>query len=176
MTQQTPEEQNNVPESGIGEIEIKELKLALAEEKERAEKYLANWQRTQADFVNYRRRVEQEKEELGKYANSSLLLALLPVLDDLQLALASVPAELAEVSWVKGIRLIERKFLTSLESQGVTMIKALGEPFDPRFHEAMRQSAGEEGIVIEEMQKGYMFRDKVLRPSRVVVGNGETEE
>ncbi len=149
MIQKEPEEQNNGPELGIARIEIKELRQALTEEKEKAEKYLANWQRAQADFVNYKRRAEQEKDELGKYANSALILKLLPFLDDLERALASAPPELAEVNWVSGIRLIERKLLTSLESQGVSIIKALGEPFDPRFHEAIRQDTGEEGIVIE---------------------------
>jgi molecular chaperone GrpE len=75
-----------------------------------------------------------------------------------------------------GIRLIEQKFRASLEAQGLTPIKALGEPFDPRFHEAVRQDKGKEGIVIEEFQKGYMLGDRVLRPSKVVVGNGEEAE
>ena len=175
MIQKEPEEQNNGIELGIARIEIKELRQALTEEKEKAEKYLSNWQRAQADFVNYKRRAEQEKDELGKYANSALILKLLPFLDDLERALASAPPELAEVSWVDGIRLIERKFLTGLESQGVSIIKALGEPFDPRLHEAIRQDTGEEGIVIEEMQRGYKLNDRVLRPSRVVVGNGVAE-
>ncbi len=163
------------PETAEAE-DIGTLKKALTEEKARAENYLANWQRAQADFVNYKRRSEQEKEEIGKLVRSALLLNILPILDDLERASTSIPPRLAKLSWVDGIRLIERKFRTNLETQGLSPIKALGELFDPRFHEAVRQGKGEEGIVTEELQKGYMFYDKVIRPAMVVVGNGEEEK
>ena len=149
------------------------LEQALTEEKERAQGYLANWQRAQADFINYRRRSEQEKEELGQFARSALILNLLPALDDLERALASIPADIAQHSWVEGIRLIGRKLRGILETEGLSAIQAVGEPFDPRVHEAIRQEKGEEGIVLEEAQKGYKFRDRVIRPSKVVVGSGE---
>jgi molecular chaperone GrpE len=173
MTQTEPEGQKNDIELGVAKIEIKELRQSLSEEKEKAEKNLTNWQRAQADFVNYKRRADQEKEEIGKFANSGLILKLLPFLDDMERAMASAPPELTEDNWVNGIKLIGRKLLTSLESQGVSVIKAVGESFDPRVHEAVRQVPGKEGIIIEEMQKGYKLGDKVLRPSQVVVGNGE---
>ena len=102
------------------------LRKALAEEETKAEKYLDNWKRAQADFVNFKRRSEQEKGETSKFANSVLILNLLPVLDDLERALGSVPPRLAKLPWVEGIRLIERKFHAILESQGVTKIKAKG--------------------------------------------------
>ena len=75
-----------------------------------------------------------------------------------------------------GVSLIERKLRTSLEAQGLTQMKTLGEPFDPRFHEAVREDKGKEGIIIEELQKGYKLHDRLLRPTMVVVGNGEEEE
>ena len=175
MIQRQPEEQTTGAEAEVEE-DIETLKQALVEEKERAENYLANWQRAQADFVNYKRRSAQEKEEIGKFANSVLILNLLPVLDDLELAFSSIPHNQAKLSWVNGIKLIERKLRASLEAQGLSPIKAVGEPFDPHLHEAIRQDKGEEGIVIEEAQKGYKLHDKVIRPSRVVVGNGEVEE
>ncbi|MBA7704400.1 Protein GrpE [subsurface metagenome] len=103
------------------------------------------------------------------------MLSFLPVFDDLERALASIPPELAEATWVDGIKLIERKLRTSLETQGLSTIKALGEPFDPHLHEAMRQGNGKEGIVIEELQRGYKLHDRVIRPTKVVVGNGEEE-
>ncbi len=156
--------------------DIESLKQALTEEKEKAEGYLANWQRAQADFINYKRRSEQEREEFNKFANTGLVLSLLPILDDLERALASIPVKAAKLPWVDGIRLIERKFRTSLETQGLTPIKALGEPFDPNLHEAVRQDKGKEGIVIEELQKGYKLHDRVIRPTMVVVGNGEEAE
>jgi molecular chaperone GrpE len=148
---------------------------ALAAEKERAAEYLANWQRAQADFINYKRRTEQERADFNSFANANLLLSLLPALDDLERALSAVPDDISESEWVEGIRLVERKFNTILEGQGVTPMTSLGEAFDPNFHEAMRQDKGPEGIILEEFQKGYLLGDKVLRPAKVVVGNGEEE-
>lgn len=173
-----PEEEltDEVEPQVAGTEAVEALKQALAEEKEKAEKYLANWQRAQADFINYKRRSEEEKAETIKFGNSVLILSLLPVLDDLERALNSVLPELAEPSWVEGVKLIERKIKATLEAQGLSPIEALGKPFDPNFHEAVRQDKGKEGIVIEEVQKGYKIYDRVIRPSRVVVGNGEVEE
>ncbi len=153
--------------------DIDTLKKALADEKARADANLAGWQRAQADFTNSKRRFEQEKEETIKSANTALVLVLLPILDDMTRALDCRPPELAKDCWSDGIALIERKFRTTLESQGLATIKAVGEPFDPRLHEAIKQDKGKEGIVIAEVEKGYMFRDKVIRPSKVVVGMGE---
>jgi molecular chaperone GrpE len=167
---------NREVEPEVVEEDIETLKQSLAEEKAKAEGYLANWQRAQADFINYKRRSEQEKEEISQFANASLVFNLLPILDDLERAFTSVPPHLARLTWVDGIRLIERKLWASLELQGLSPIKALGEPFDPHCHEAIRQDKGKEGIVIEEVQKGYKFHDKVIRPSKVVVGNGKVEE
>ncbi len=177
--QQRPEEsQNNnkIPEEAIEAGDVESLKQALAAEKAKAESYLANWQRTQADFINYKRRNEQERKEFHKFANTTLILSLLPFLDDLERALAAIPRKSARLPWVEGIRLIERKFRTLLEAQGLTPIKALGKPFDPTRHEAVRQDKGKEGMVIEELQKGYKLDDKVIRPTMVVVGNGEEAE
>jgi molecular chaperone GrpE len=175
MIQPEPEERSPDIETGTaGTDEIEALKKALAEEKEKADNYLAGWQRTQADFANYKRRSEQEKEEQSKFSNSALMLSLLPVMDDFERAFASIPPGVAEVDWIDGVKLVERKLKTVLEAQGLSGIKALGEPFDPRLHEAVRQSSGEEGTVIEEVQKGYIYHDRVIRPSKVVVGNGAT--
>ncbi len=178
MTQQEPEEvTNNEAELETVEIEdVETLKQVLAEERKKAEDYLANWQRAQADFINYKRRTELERQDFNRFANANLILSLLPALDDLERALSSTPPKLSKHSWVDGIRLVERKFKSSLETQGLTPIKALGEPFDPNFHEALRQDKGKEGIIVEEFQKGYMLGDRVLRPAKVVVGNGEEEE
>jgi len=152
------------------------LKQALADEKKKAEANLAGWQRTQADFINYKRRSEQEKEEIGKFSNTIIILNFLSILDDFERAFATVPDRSARTSWVEGVRLIERKLLTSLEAQGLSQIEALGEPFDPNFHEAVRQDRGKDGIVVEELQRGYKLHDRVIRPAKVVVGNGEEEE
>jgi len=166
-------EGDEVIEAGIEQVEdIETLQQALAEEKEKAEKYLSNWQRSQADFDNYKKRSEQEIGEVIELASSALISNLLPVMDDLDRALASVSAELDESNWTEGIKLIYNKFKTILETQGLTEIQARGEPFDTRLHEAIMQQEGEEGMVIEETQKGYKFRGRVIRPSLVIVGKG----
>ena len=161
----------------IIEVEsIESLREALTQERARAEGFLANWQRTQADFINYKRRSEQEREETSNLAKSALILTLLPVLDDLERALASVPPRLTKHPWVDGISIINRKFQASLEALGVSTIKALGELFDPNLHEAAMHQKGKEGIVIQELNKGYRFAGKVIRPVRVVVGSGQGED
>lgn len=173
------EKETKAEEAEITETEeedIESLKKALAEEKEKAEKYLANWQRAQADFINFKKRTEQEKEENIKFANASLMASLLPVLDDLERALDSVSGKLSGLTWVNGIELIYRKFRSILESQGLSQIEAKGKDFDPTLHEAVLYEEGEEGKVIEELQKGYKFHDRVIRPAMVKVGKGKEGE
>lgn len=152
------------------------LKKALEEEKAKAEDYLASWQRSQADFINYKRRVEQEREEVVKFANATLMLNLLPVLDDLERALENVSGKLSGMTWVEGIELIYRKLKAILESGGLSEIKAVGEVFDPNLHEAVLEVEGEDGKVVGELQKGYKLNDRVLRPTMVKVGKGKKEE
>lgn len=158
-----------------GTEDIDSLRQALAEEKKKSEEYLANWQRAQADFINFKRRTEQERLEFNRYANAELAREILAALDDLERAIEAVPPKLARNEWVEGIRLVERKFKSSLDGQGITPMESLGESFDPNYHEALRQDTGEEGIITEVFQKGYMIGDRVLRPAKVVVGNGEEE-
>ena len=153
--------------------DIEALKKALAEEKTKAESYLANWQRAQADFANYKRRTEQARQETSEFANSILILSLLPVLDDLERALDSVPPRLRKLAWVDGIRLIWHKLQESLKAQGLTPIAAEGESFDPNLHEAAMRSKGREGIVVRELRKGYKLHDRVLQVATVAVGSGE---
>jgi molecular chaperone GrpE len=174
-SQLKPEETKAEPE--LAEIEdVETLKKLLAETQAKAEANLAGWQRAQADFINYKRRSEQERTEVAQFANSVMVLSLLPILDDFERAFASIPPKLEKMNWVEGIRLVERKLWANLEAQGLSPIKALGEPFDPNLHEAVRQDKGKEGIVIEEVRKGYKLNDRIIRPSKVVVGNGEKKE
>lgn len=156
--------------------ELESLKQALAEEQAKAEANLAGWQRAQADFSNFKKRSEQEREDFARFANANLMLELLPLLDDMERALEHVPAKLARIAWLDGVSLIYRKFKATLEAQGLAQIEALGKPFDPNLHEAVRQDKGKEGIVIEEIRKGYQLHDKVIRPTMAVVGNGEDTE
>lgn len=152
------------------------LEKSLADVQAKANSYLAGWQRAQADYVNYKRRCEQEKEEIIKYGNSELITKLLPVLDDLTRAFSNIPAEEAATGWGQGLKMVERKLNTFLENQGVTEIDALGEKFDPNLHEAMMQVDGDEGVVVQQLEKGYKLRDRVIRHARVGVGRGYQEE
>jgi len=153
--------------------DMKSLRKALAQARQEAEKNLESWQRTQADFINYKRRSQKEKEEIGQYSQSLLLCSLLPVLDDLERALGNVPRNMAKMPWVEGIKLIEQKFHDILKSQGITPIKAKGKAFDPNLHEAAVSFKGKEGVVVKELLKGYRLGDRVIRHTKVAVGNGE---
>jgi len=93
----------------------------------------------------------------------------------LERAFDSLPAQLTGFSWIDGIKLIYNKLKATLEAQGLAEIKAKGEPFNPHLHEAVMRQEGEEGIVIEEIQKGYKLKNKVIRPSMVIVGKGEEQ-
>ena len=151
------------------------LQRALAEQTQKAEGYLANWQRAQADLSNYKKRADQEKQETITFANAMVMGSLLPVMDDLERALDNVDAKLAGLTWVDGIKLIYRKLQSTLESQGLAMISTVGETFDPNVHEAVMEADGEQGKVVGELQKGYRFRDRVIRPAMVQVGSGKAE-
>ena len=140
----------------------------------RAEKedQFRSWQRTQADFVNFRRRIEQERVDFIKSAEAGLIHDLLPVLDDLERAIASLPVDLRGLTWVDGVLLIERKLAAILEQHGLTPIEALGNQFDPNEHEAVLREGepGEATTVTAELQRGYRLNDRVLRPTLVKVG------
>jgi len=152
------------------EEDLASLARQLEEEKSKAERYLANWQRAQADFINFKRRTEQERAEATKFANAMLILKLLPVLDDLERALSTIPGNLAGLTWFDGLRLIQRKLMAVLESEGLTPIQAEGRDFDPYLHEAVMYEEGEEGKVLAELQRGYKLHDRVIRPAMVKVG------
>ncbi len=172
------EEKGHPPEADTAAAEegAETLKARLEEERAKAEKYLNNWQRAEADFANYKRRAEQERDESRRLANAALIINLLPILDDLERALSSLDIRLAGLTWFDGIRLIYRKLELVLENAGVSVIEAEGQPFDPRFHEAIQYGEGEEGKVVAEVQRGYKLYDRVLRPAMVIVGKGKQEE
>jgi molecular chaperone GrpE len=125
-----------------------------------------------ADIVNLRRRHTQERGDLIKFGGRALANRLLPVLDNLDRALEAIP-EGAGDSVVQGILLTRQSFWTALESEGITVIEAAGQPFDPNLHEAITTlPASEEqpaGVVVDVLETGYMLHDRVLRPARVVV-------
>jgi molecular chaperone GrpE len=127
--------------------------------------------RAHADFENYRRRMQREKEETAVYANQKLLLNLLPVLDNLERALGA-PAVTGDEKFRQGVELTARSFREILAREGLTPIEAVGQPFDPNFHEAVmtvEAADQEDGTIVAEFQKGYQLGDRVIRPSMVQV-------
>ncbi len=153
--------------------DIEGLRARLADEREKAQSYYASWQRTAADFQNYKRRAEEERSEAARFANAALVINLLPLVDDLERALRTVDTQLAGLTWIDGIWLIYRKFQAILENFGVKEIEAEGRPFDPNVHEAIGEAPGDEGKVISVVQKGYALGDRVVRPAMVIVGKGQ---
>ena len=156
---------------------IEDLQRVLEASREQSDENLRSLQRTAADFANYRRRVDEERQGLSTFSNAMLIGRLLAVLDDFDRALQNVPEETHE-GWVDGVRLVERKLRSLLEAEGVTQIEALGQPFDPNLHEAVdtEETADHpDNQVIGELQRGYRLGDRVLRPSLVRVVNNPKE-
>ena len=147
------------------------------QEQTAAEEHLRDLQRLAAEFSNYRKRVDAEKDEVVRYANADLIRRLLQVLDSFDRALESLPRELQHFSWVDGIWLVERQMRAILEQEGLVPIAAVGKPFDPYEHESvMYDETNEvpEGTVIVEFQKGYKLHDRVIRPALVKVARATT--
>ena len=168
--------------------ELEEARGQLETAQQEAAESKAGWQRTAADFANYRRRTEQDREQNLGLANEALLSKLLAIVDDFDRAIAQLPEDLTRSPWVDGIVAIDRKLRLLLDSEGLTPIEAVGEQFDPHLHEAIVQEETNkvpEGTVTAELQRGYRLRDRVLRPSLVAVAkspshhsasNGELKE
>jgi molecular chaperone GrpE len=156
---------------------IEALERELADVTAKSEEHLYNWQRSAADFSNYKRRTDEERSQLGQFSNAILIGKLLAVLDDFDRALESVPPE-AHDAWIEGVKLVERKLRGVLESEGVSPIEAVGQAFDPNLHEAVAHeetSAHPDNEVIGEVQRGYRLHDRVIRPSLVRVANNPKE-
>ena len=144
----------------------------LPAEQLKTEECLDLLRRTQADFVNYRRRMSQEQAEGRIAAQIALLSRLLPVLDDLGRALGAIPSELATHPWVQGLLLVERRLTTLLDQLGVRQIGTPGESFDPRWHEAITTEARAdvpEGTILRVALPGYVMGERVIRPAQVSV-------
>ena len=130
--------------------------------------------RTMAEFDNFRKRSEREKGQMFEVGAKSIVEKILPVIDNFERGLASVPEADKGSAFVQGMEQIYKQFMTSLESVGVTPIDAVGKEFDPNFHNAVMHAEDEnfgENIVSEELQKGYMYKESVVRHSMVKVVN-----
>jgi len=189
--ERTPEEQRNLTpeeepvtsrdeagepsgeEDPANEQEIVEATEEAAEQRaeepvEQPEDYLALAQRIQADFENYRKRAAREAAAAGERARSGLVRELLPIVDNLERALAS--AEEGEQHLAEGVKLVHAELISVLERNGIQQFDPSGDRFDPTEHEALSvRSEGEAGVVVEVVERGYRSNGTVLRPARVVV-------
>jgi len=151
-----------------GDEKTSELELLRAEAALNLDKY----QRAVADLANYRRRKEQEILRTADQTRRALLRQFLPVIDDFERAINAANEDTAGADLIEGFRLIGRKFWSVLEAEGVRPMEAVGQPFDPTYHEAVEvdQDAGTPDTVVGEHQRGYFLGDEVLRPAMVKVG------
>ncbi len=157
-----------------------DLAAELAREREKATDYMNRWMRAQADFANFRRRVEQEREQQQKNALVPFFLEILKVLDNYQRAFETLPVELREFSWVQGVMLTYGYLENLLHLYGVQPIETrIGEPFDPARHQAVTHEetdAHPDGAITAEYQRGYLYQERVLRPALVRVARPKTSQ
>jgi molecular chaperone GrpE len=169
-TQTAEATEESAPEAVTGEAGASIEEQLAAREKEARD----NWDRfvrERADLENYRKRVSREKEELLNYGNKSLIEEILPIVDNLERALTHA-SEDGQAAVVEGIRMTHGMLVAALKKFGVTPVEALGAAFDPNFHQAMAQVPTDEhppNTVVEEYQKGYLLKDRLLRPAMVTV-------
>ncbi|MEA4902289.1 nucleotide exchange factor GrpE [Desulfitobacterium sp.] len=148
------------------------LEAELKQSKEQADDYYSRLQRLQAEFDNFRKRSQKEKEETVKYAAERVIEAMLPVLDNFERAVSSSQTNQDFNAFSQGVEMILKQMKISLEKEGLKPIEAVGQAFDPNLHDAVLQVDSEEypeNTVVEELQKGYYLKEKVLRPSMVKV-------
>ncbi|MBA2450376.1 MAG: nucleotide exchange factor GrpE [Chloroflexi bacterium] len=169
----TPEPEEAAEETG-SVSEIERLRAELTEARERADRYHSNWQRSAADFQNWKRRADQERAELTRLAEGAMCAELLRVLDDFERAFQAFPPELRTLTWVEGVAMIGQKLFAILQGRGLSPIEALGQDFDPHVHEAvLHEEEGdlsEQTSIVAELQRGYRFHDRVIRATLVKVG------
>ena len=152
--------------------DLENLEKQLAECQRLKEQYLDGWQRARAELLNYKREEMERVGNLIKYASEGLILKILPILDNFEIAEKKLPEELKNDKNIKGILQIKTQLEEFLKNQGVEEIKCLGEKFDPRFHEVVEEIESENkesGIVVAEVQKGYKLHERVLRPAKVKI-------
>lgn len=164
--------QSQPSEAQTLEAQLNEAQKHLTEAQQKAQEYLDGWQRARAEFANYRKRADKERDDAFQSAAVETLKRLLPVMDDFERAVSVVPAEQLEVEPIKGFSLIHRKLSSLLESAGLKAVDPKGEPFDPAFHEALgHDPAGDvpSGHITMVLQKGYVYGERVVRPALVRV-------
>lgn len=166
--------------NGAGEVEgslsegdeQSDLQSELEEIRSQADEYLDGWQRARAEFANYKKRIQKEREESRSFITAEILSKYITVLDDFERALSDRPSDGASDAWAEGVDMIYRKLKTILESEGVEEYSPEGEIFDPNFHEAIgfeESDDHDEGMIFQVIQPGYKIGERVIRPAIVRV-------
>jgi molecular chaperone GrpE len=171
------EEQPNLadtetPEADLSAVEEEAVVDEAEELREQLEAEQNKYLRLLADYDNFKRRAQIDKELATKFRSQSLLSDLLPVLDNFERALSLQTTTEESVSLLKGVEMVQKSLIEAVGREGLEEIKAVGEPFDPNFHQAVMQEkddSAEPGIVLQELQKGYILKGRVLRPAMVKV-------
>lgn len=132
--------------------------------------------RAQADLQNAKQRLEKEAAELRSFAAEGVVRRILPTLDNFQRAFQSVPADLADHEWVKGVTAIEQDLLRQVTELGLKRMESLGKPVDPAEHDVLSAGPGADGTVVEVFEEGYTLNGRVIRPAKVKAGNGEVSQ
>lgn len=155
-----------------------ELEFKLKEAEGKIKSYVNDLQRLQAEFENYIKRSNKEKEKIKLIAQHQLIFKLLPLLGEFEKAINSMKESQGKESTNEGIKMIFNQLYKTLEEEGLKPIESIGKKHDPFLHEVIKiiDSREEEGIVLEEIQKGYLFNDNLLRPAKVIVSNGKNEQ
>ena len=160
------------PDPADGQAELIALQEKLAESEAKAAENLDGWQRAQAEFANYKKRLAREQEQQAAELRGRVIKHYLDIVDDLERALKSHPQEGEGAAWAQGIEIIYKKLQSYLGAEGLIRVNPLGEPFDPNLHEAVTQEESkdhESGVIIEVLRPGYMLGGRVLRPAAVKV-------
>ena len=158
---------------------VEEIEKEIEQERNLAQEYLEHLQRLQAEFSNYRKRSQKEVSEAYDYAKAELICKLLPVVDDLERAMESLDSNCDNKEALKGVKLIYGKLKSALEAEGLEAIVCRGKEFDPNYHEAVvvsKAGDGVDGQVIRDFQKGYTFKGRLVRPSKVEVRQVQSDQ
>jgi len=166
-------------EQSTDEAKLLELTCALNEEKKRSEELLTRLKYMQADFDNYRKRLERQMDEIKRYSNERLVVQLLDIVDELELAIKSARSSDSKETLIQGVEMTLNNLKKVLQKEGVSPIDSLDKPFDSSKHEAIskvEKDDAKECTVVEELRKGYVMKEKVIRPSVVKVAVKPTSE
>lgn len=151
---------------------IKKHNKELIELKKKADEYLNNWKRSQADYFNLKRRVDEEKKEILSLANKDLIMQILPILDNFRRAFNQVPNEYKDSDWLSGIKQLEKQLEKIISNEGLERILTVGQEFNPNFHEAVlseEKKGVQKGTILEELESGYKINNKVVKAAKVKV-------